>query len=223
MRPTAPTALAVTCAVVLSGLLTGCASSQGGSPRVKPAATVSRAPTTPAPTAAGTPAASPTSNARGVATPLDPCQLVTAAEASALAGASYSASEKRTNPGGGKQCVYGGQTHNVFMVSVARAASPAQARSEWATSQVQARALVSQSLPPGLHVTLRTANVSGLGDRTATVFGRLGIQGRTIGFSGIYVLQGATFFAFSDLLDGHAPPSTAAMTTQARTTLGRLT
>src|SRR5690348_10178293 len=54
------------------------------------------------------------------ATSLDPCQIVTSAEASALAGANFTTGIEQTTDGGGRICVYGYQTQNVFMVLVAQ-------------------------------------------------------------------------------------------------------
>jgi hypothetical protein len=52
--------------------------------------------------------------------------------------------------------------------------------------------------------------------------GPRGLAGQKIGISGIYLLKGATFLAFQDLLLGHNPPSSAPLQAEARTALGRV-
>jgi hypothetical protein len=156
-----------------------------------------------------------------VATALDPCQLVTQAEASTLAGTTFGPG-KEDKSGNGKRCVYGGQTKNVFTVELGQAKDAATAQAEWSQAQAEAKAAVSEKLPPGTHVSLDTGAASGIGDRAATVYGSTTIGGLPVGLSGIYVLKGATFFAFQDLVLGNHPPTVAAMKSEARTAAGRV-
>ena len=65
-------------------------------------------------------------------------------------------------------------------------------------------------------------NVSGLGDRAAFASGSASAAGQTIGLSGIYLLKGATFLAFQDVLLGHAAPSASAMEAEAQKALARV-
>jgi Protein of unknown function (DUF3558) len=164
-------------------------------------------------------AASPSQSA--AATSLDPCQLVTSSEASSLAGTTFGPGQEETT-NGGKRCVYGSQTTNVFTVEVAQAQDSATAQADWSQEQTQAQNLVEQKLPPGVDVSLNTKKVTGLGDRAATASGSASVAGQMIGLSGIYLLKGATFLAFQDLLLGHNPPSSAAMQAEGRTALGRV-
>jgi hypothetical protein len=164
-------------------------------------------------------AASPSQSA--AATSLDPCQLVTSSEASSLAGTTFGPGQEETT-NGGKRCIYGSQTTNVFTVEVAQAQDSATAQADWSQEQAKAQNLVEQKLPPGVDVSLNTQNVTGLGDRAATASGSASVAGHKIGVSGIYLLKGATFLAFQDLLLGHNPPSSAAMQAEARTALGRV-
>ena len=164
-------------------------------------------------------AASPSQSA--AATSLDPCQLVTSSEASSLAGTTFGPGQEETT-NGGKRCIYGSQTTNVFTVEVAQAQDSATAQADWSQEQTQAQNLVEQKLPPGVDVSLNTQNVTGLGDRAATASGSASLAGHKIGLSGIYLLKGVTFLAFQDLLLGHNPPSSAAMQAEARTALGRV-
>jgi hypothetical protein len=215
MRRIPVTLVVVSSVLMLASCSASSSSTASGTGNVAtPAAATSPAtiaPTAPAPTSAS-----------AATTAMDPCQLVTSAEASALAGTTYGAGQEETFSGGGKKCVYGSATKNVFTVEAAAATDAAAAQAQWSATQAQAKALVSTKLPPGVQATLDTSNVAGLGDRAATLFGSMSLGGQTIGFSGIYVLKGATFFAFQDLVVGQAPPSAAAMTTQAQTVLTRI-
>jgi hypothetical protein len=223
VRRTVFTLVAVTSALTSAVVLAGCSSSSGGSTAsadrsVTTAPASSTTSTTSTPTASST-----TASDNAVATSLDPCQLVTSSEASSLAGVSYGKGEEKTSDHGkGKQCVYGSQTRNVFTVEVGQASSAAEAEAEWATAQAQAKALVASKLPPGIHVTLATDSVSGVGDRASTVHGDATIGGQAVGFSGIYALKGPTFFAFQDLAVGTSAPSVSDLTSQAQTTAGRV-
>jgi hypothetical protein len=151
---------------------------------------------------------------------LDPCRLVTSAEASTLAGTTFGKGVEEAN-GSGKRCVYGSRTLNVFTVEVVRAKDAATASAAWAQAQAEAQSAVKQQLPAGVHFSLVTDNVD-IGDKAATVAGGTTIFGRSFGFSGVYVLKGPTFFAFQDLVLSKAPPSVSRMEAQARTTLGRV-
>jgi hypothetical protein len=208
MRRTAA-ALAVPVSALL---LTACGSSASTS-------TSSGSGSAPAAQPAASAAASPSQSA--AATSLDPCQLVTSSEASSLAGTTFGPGQEETT-NGGKRCIYGSQTTNVFTVEVAQAQDSATAQADWSQEQAKAQNLVEQKLPPGVDVSLNTQNVTGLGDRAATASGSASVAGHKIGVSGIYLLKGATFLAFQDLLLGHNPPSSAAMQAEARTALGRV-
>jgi hypothetical protein len=183
--------------------------------------------------AAASAAASPSSSAAaasspaapsqpGVATPLDPCQLVTSSEASALAGTAFGPGREEKTSSGGRMCVYGYQTTNVFTVEVGQDKSAADARAQWSMQEAKARALLRTKVPAGISVHVQTADVPGLADRAATVYSRNEFAGHSFGISGIYLLKGGTVVAFQDLLLGGAPPSTSALKSQARTTLSRV-
>jgi Protein of unknown function (DUF3558) len=176
-----------------------------------------------APVAAATSAASSAgaSSQSGAASPLDPCQLVTSSEASALAGTTFGPGREEKT-GGGKVCVYGYQTTNVFTVEVGQDKSASDARAQWSREESQARSLLKNKVPAGISVHVRTADVDGLADRAATVYSKNQIAGHMFGISGIYLLKGGTVVAFQDLLLGGAPPSTSALESQARTTLSRV-
>lgn len=169
----------------------------------------------------------------GVNATQDPCQLVTASEASSLAGTTFTSGTEQTNtdtanPGGGssRQCIYGGATTNVFEVLVADASSASAAQADWAAEEAQVQSKLSSSasqLPPGtnLNFNINDTSISGA-DRAATGTFSTTIQGVTLSGSAMYLLKGAAFVAFTDLVVGHAGPGVSAMESQAGTTVGRM-
>ena len=213
MRRT-PAALAIISSALL---LTACSS-----PATTSSSSVSAgsAATQPA-SAAVSPSSAPASQS-GVATSLDPCQLVTSSEASALAGTTFRAGKEESSGQHGKRCVYGSQTTNVFTVEAGQDPSPAAAQADWSKERARAQRLLTKKLPAGISLSLNTQDVSGLGDRAAVATGSASAAGQVIGFSGIYLLKGATFVGFQSLLLGHAAPSASAMEAQARKTLARV-
>jgi len=202
-------------AVAVVGLiLSACSSSVATG---TPAPTSALAPTdTPTPIAvvAASPAPSLSALATGVPTSLDPCQLVTSQEASQLAGVSYGVGEEGTTSGGGKRCVYGANTLNVFTILVAQAPDVATAKA----GKAEAEAALSQQAGNSVSFT----EIPGLGDGAAYMVGSVTVAGKTIKGSAIYVLKGTIFFGFSDLALSGATPTAAAMQAQAQTILGRL-
>ena len=215
MRPTALTLAVATSAL----LLTACSSASSSI-----VSTVST--TTPSPAASRTdsPTAgtSPTGTSSAVATSLDPCKLVTSSEASALSGRTYPAGKASTASSGLKSCVYSISGRSLT-VEVVQATDAATAQAAWSQAQAAAQVAIKTQLPPGLQVNLTTGSVPGLGDRAATLQGSESFAGHSLGVSGIYVLKGATFFAFQDIsIGGGTAASSADMQAQARTTLGRV-
>jgi hypothetical protein len=203
-------------AVTASALLLAACGSSGSSST--PSSQTS-APSSAAPADTAQNAAAPSQSA--AATALDPCQLVTSSEASSLAGTTYGTGQEEAY-NGGKRCVYGSGTTNVFTVEVAQAQDSATAQADWSQEQSEAQAAVEQKLPSGVNVSLDTQNVTGLGDRAATATGSTSVDGQSVGLSGIYLLKGATFLAFQDVQLGNAAPTASAMQTEAATALARV-
>jgi len=172
----------------------------------------------------GTPSASPsaTPSASAQATTLDPCELVTAAEASALSGVTFGPGiEEATGSNGtGKRCTYGAQTKNVFFVQLGTAASAADAQAQWTAEEAEADAGLASGFG-GAAVNITKTDLTGLGDRAAVGTGSVTIEGQTISGGDIYLLKGANFLAFGDLTLGTAPTADA-LQAQAVTSLGRM-
>jgi hypothetical protein len=149
-----------------------------------------------------------------VATTIDPCQLVTQAEASSLANASFGPGKQ----GGSNvrhECVYGAQTPNVLTVYVVEAASPADAQAGWDQLLNQAKQAAGQAA--GM-VTL--TDDSGIGDRAEWAelnLAQINVQGRGLAFE-----KGSVGVYMIDLVRGGTAPSRDALTAQANTVISRL-
>ena len=175
-----------------------------------------------------TPPAEITPRATASPTPvtIDPCQLVTSGEASQLAGVSFATGREETTPdNGGRTCVYGYQTRNVFTVVVNVAPDAATAQADWSQAEAQAQTylqqIVSQAGGPAIQVSVSDVSITGADKAAVGTFAEP-INGVTIAGSAVYALKGKIFFTFSDLLLGAAPPSTSSMQAQAAIVIGRL-
>ena len=158
-----------------------------------------------------------------VTTTLDPCQLVTSNEASSLAGTSYTTGVEQTTDGGARICVYGYQTTNVFMVLVTQAPDADTAQQTWADEEQRAQAVLQQGTPPNVTVNYALSDVSLQGFDRASLAGGTGtIAGRAINATAIYLLKGATFVSFSDLVLDNPAPTGDAMQLEAAAVNGRL-
>jgi ABC-type phosphate/phosphonate transport system substrate-binding protein len=192
----------VVVAAVLATALAACSSNHP---------TVSRspvpAPVLPAGQSAST-SATPTP-APSVSTTVDPCQLVTPPEASALTGASYGAGKLEIDSPISRRCIYGAQTPHVFEVIFVQGSSPGQAKAYADALRAQAE----QQL--GGQVAL--SKLTGVGDDAESLHATLS----GIDMAGVYVRQGTYGVALVDEAAGHAA-SVADLVTQAQTALGRL-
>lgn len=169
---------------------------------------------------------SPSPAASAAPTSIDPCQLVTAEEASAMAGVTFGAGKpSASGSGNGQVCTYGGQTATVFMVVVTVAPDAQTAQADWAEEQARAQAQlqqeVSQLSGPGLSVNVNEVSVKG-SDKAAVGTMNASFSGVTLNGTAIYALKGAIFFSFSDLALGHPAATAEAMQNQAATVIGRL-
>jgi hypothetical protein len=157
-----------------------------------------------------------------VATPLDPCQLVPASEASAVAGATFGAGQEEPSGTDGKRCVYGAPTRNVFSVVVGQADSSADAEADYSTEEADAQAAITRQVPSGVKLNEQTQEVSGIADRATVVSGSVNMGGASIAASAIYLLNGAVFLTFSDVVVGAAAPSASALEAEATKALARV-
>jgi hypothetical protein len=176
-----------------------------------PSATTSPSPEPPSAPASGSPLAT------AVPTSIDPCQLITADDAGALASAKFGPGKEEKLAGNSRMCTYGGNTANVFEVIVAIAPDEATAKKAEASAEADAKANAGR-LQGGLTIT-KLPNFDMGADAVILALkpNALGIAGR-----GIYVLRGTTFFGFNDLVRGGKAPSAEAMKAKALELLASL-
>lgn len=169
------------------------------------------------PTAATTGGAAPAVSEPLARTSLDPCQFVTASEASALARAKYGAGQHEATDAGETICVYGAQTKSVFTVGVVRTTSAALADQAWSAEMNKALAELQQSpTKPAI------SSVAGLADRAETVTLSIPLGSASMNVAGIYLLRGATFAFFSIVATGSTAVTAAQLVAQGRVSLARL-
>jgi hypothetical protein len=174
------------------------------------------------PQAAATPTQAATSTSApqqaAVNTPLDPCQLITSQEASKLAGTTFGQGAESTTPQGLKICTYGGNTTNVFTVSVIQAPDLATATANKDQFLADLEGKLQQLASQGLTVTQLPDFADGAVLATANITaGGVNINGGAFAF-----LKGTVFVGFSDLVVGGPGPDSTAMQSEATTVLGKL-
>ncbi len=210
--------------VIASAALAGC-SSTSTTPTPSPSATateVATATATATPTAApasSAPAASEAASANAVPTVYDPCQLVTASEASALAGVTFASGTKSDTPDGGKVCAYTAGT-TVLEVLVGQSADAATAQAQEPAFKADLESGLAQAGIASPTLTELPGFESGVD--AAVISGSVTIQGMKASAIAIYALKGAVFVAISDVTVGGTPPTSDAIQAQAHTTLGRI-
>lgn len=212
-------ALAIGLTGAAASLLAACGAATSGTSPTPSSGGIAAPTPTAAPTATPTPVPSQTA----VPTAIDPCQIVPASEASSVAGVSYGPGREETTSGGGKICVYGYQTLNVFQVIVAVASDAATAQADWAQEEAQVKTALDEAAK-GYTFTFNVNDVSNISGADMAAVGTGGgqIAGQTLGVSGVYLLKGPVFVSFSDLVLGHAAPSTSALEGEANTVVGRM-
>jgi hypothetical protein len=163
-----------------------------------------------------TPASSitPTSSPQGQANNLNPCQLVTQDEASALAHSTFGPGKLEGNAVR-HECVYGAQTPNVLDVFVLQGASTADAQAEWDQLLAQAKQAAGQAANL---ITLTPE--SGIADRAEWV--ELNLSSIHVAGRGLAFLSGTVGVYMVDLVRDGAAPSRPDMSAEAQVVLSRL-
>ena len=154
------------------------------------------------------------SASEAVTSTVDPCQVVTRTEASALAHASFGPGKEE----GTKirhECVYGAQTPNVLTVFVVQAASPSAAQAGWDTLLSEAQQFAGQAAGK-----VRLTPDSTIGDKAEWVelnLSQIGIDARGLAF-----LKGPTGVYMIDLVRGGTAAGQQALAAEAQTAMSRL-
>jgi hypothetical protein len=212
------------CVLVLAACTSSASSSASLSPTSPPAAsaaapsaaaTSTTASSGPSANALGTPAATPSpavasSGPSAVPTAIDPCALVTSAEASKLAGITFGPGKESTTSTGEKKCAYGTGTTNLIQVGVLQSPDMATINA----AKTAALAEIQQLVGKGIKVT----QLPSLGDGAAVAEGTAG----PLNASAIDLTKGLVFFHIGHVAAGRPAASSAALQAQAETVLGRL-
>ena len=172
-----------------------------------------------APSASAVAAESQEAQATAVPTSVDPCQLVTAKEVSALTGATFSADagQAATDTNNVKTCSYGQEGVDVTVLA-SRAPDVATAKKD----EDDAKADLQKNAP-GLPI--KVDDLPGFSPGADAVVVSLSMGGSASTYSGIaiYVLKGTDFFAITDISTlGSGGPTSAQMQDLAKVALGRL-
>lgn len=205
-------------ALVAASIVGLAACSTGASPSPSPA---SVAPATPPASVEASASAGATESqaaqATAVPTSVDPCQLVTAQEVSAITGATFTAGQASTETNNVKTCNYG-QEGVDFTVVASRAPDEATAKKDEADTKAEL-----EKNAPGLPYKLEELPGFAPGADAAVVSGSMNTGGGTYSGIAIYVIKGTDFFGITDIssLGGQAPTS-AQMQDLAKVALGRL-
>ena len=213
-------------AVVTAVGLMGCSS--GASPSAIASAIASAS--APPPASSATPAASsaaasgaPTESVlpSAVTTDIDPCQLITSADASKFVGVKFGAGKETTTEGNARMCTYAAPGPNLFSVEVAIAPDVATAKAAEAAQEKDLESQAADLASLGLTVT-KLPNFAPNTD-AALMQGEMSAAGQSIAARAIFVLRGTTFFGFSDVaVGGGQPPSEQAMKDKAMELLAKV-
>jgi hypothetical protein len=175
----------------------------------------------PASTPAPTSPAAPTSTqlqATATAADIDPCVLIPAQEASALAGVSFGPGVEGSVAGGEKTCTYGGNTSNVVVVNVIQAPDVDTAKAAKDAFLADLQANLQQLTSQGFTIT----QLPDFADGATYAEVHVSVQGITVNGSAIAVMKGTIFFGFSDTVRDNPAPDSTAVQAEATTVLGRL-
>ena len=219
-----PSALATVAVAVATALTVGACTS-AGSPN--PSAIASLLAATPPPATAS--ASAPASQASGggtpsesalpsaVATDIDPCQLITAADASTLVGAKFGAGKASTTENNLKICTYAAPGPNIFSVEVAVAPDVATAKAAEAATKADI-----ESKTNNIPMTVTELPNFAPDTDAALLEGSMSGGGLSAAGKAMFLLKGTTFVGFSDMSVGGQPPSAQAMKDKATEVLGKL-
>ena len=176
---------------------------------------------TEAPSTAATEAPSESELPSAVPTAIDPCQVITSAEASQLVGVTFGAGKESETSGHVKMCTYAAPGPNLFSVEVGIAPDAATAQAAEAAAEQDLKDQASKLANVGLKVDLLPSFAP---DTDAAMMqGSLSEGGISIAARAMYVLRNTTFFGFSDVaVGGGQPPSEQAMKDKATELLGKL-
>ena len=197
-----------------------CTTGAGGTPGASAPVVATQAPASSSPSASSAPAAASESQiaqATAVPTSIDPCQLVTHADATKLTGAPFTEGQASTGENNVKTCEYG-QEGVVLTVTAAVAPDEATAKQNEAATKADL-----EKNAPGLPIKVEELPGFAPGVDAAVASGSASGGGLSYDGIAIYVLKGTEFFAITDIATlGGGAPTSQQMQDQAKVALGRL-
>jgi hypothetical protein len=173
---------------------------------------------TEAPTTATSEEPSESAGPSAVATSIDPCQLITAADASTLVGVTFGAGKAHTNENNVKDCVYSAGT-NVFTVEVAVAPDEATAKAAEASAKQDLENQGKGMIKSGMKVTELPSFAPNTDAALleGSVTGPIKLDARSM-----FLLKGTIFAGFDDIAINGSAPSADAMKAEAMKVIGEL-
>ena len=154
-----------------------------------------------------------------VPTDIDPCTLLTQAEASTLAGVSLAAGTSSTAESNARMCSYGAEG-SVVQLLVAVAPDPASAKA----AEPGFKTLLEQGVAQAGIANPKLTEMADFdpGVDAAMVEGSASAAGKKLSAIALYALKGAVIVAISNIGVGSPVASSADLQAQAHTTLARL-
>jgi hypothetical protein len=223
VAPRATAGLAFVAALAVTGCTSGASPSVGSSAlpisSLVPDASVATTPATSDTTASDAPSEGVLPSA--VATSIDPCQLITSADASSWTGVKFGAGKESTTESNIRTCNYDAAGPNLFFVAVGIAPDVATAKAAEAAQEADLES-EAQSLA-GLGMTVDKLPNFAENTDAAILQGGLSEAGQKVAARAMFVLRGTTFFAFSDTaVNSGEPPSEQAFKDKANELLAKL-
>ncbi len=154
-----------------------------------------------------------------MATSIDPCQLVTQDDVATLVGFPFGPSSSTTMDNNGRVCEYGQEGVDVTVI-VVQAPDAATAKSQEPAFKAQLEQAATDAGIADMKLTELPDFVSGVD--AAILHGTTTIDGTEVGGVAFYALKGPVLLAMTELTQGGAPVTDAAMEAQAKTALGRI-
>jgi len=223
IAPRSTAALAVVAALAVAGCTSGASPSATsptiGNASLPPAASETIAPAPSDTTASDAPSESALPSA--VATDIDPCQLITSADASSWTGVKFGAGKESTTESNIRTCNYNAAGPNLFFIAVGIAPDAATAKAAEAAEEADL-ASEAQSMA-GLGMTVEKLPNFAENTDAAILQGGGTDAGQKVAARAMFVLRGTTFFAFSDTaINSGEPPSEQAFKDKANELLAKL-
>ena len=180
-----------------------------------------------APTAETTPSAAPSASEAAaesvgptaVPTTIDPCQVVTPAEASTLAGVKLGPGSPTTAENNSKLCTYG-QEGLIFTVIVTAAPDAATAKAQ----EPEFKTAIEQGAAKAGLADMKLTEMTDFqpGVDAAVLSGSTTLGGKKIEGIAFYALKNAVLLAITDLVYGGTAPTAQAVEDEAKIALDRL-